>query len=81
MSSCGTITITTGVTKVTATKGENAPYSIGAGDTGSCGTIIIGCTLDTNGNPEGGTKYWENNAAVDEYTEDYLKRATIIYPE
>lgn len=41
---CGTITITTGVTKVTATKGEDAPYSIGRGhSSGSiCGTVTIG---------------------------------------
>ena len=41
---CGTITITTGVTKVTATKGEGAPYSIGRGhSSGSiCGTVTIG---------------------------------------
>ena len=79
--SCGNITITNGVTRVTASKGGAAPYSIGAGNPGTCGTIIIGCTLDTNGNPVGGTKYWENNAAVDTDAEDYLRQATIIYPE
>ena len=52
--SCGAITITTGVTKVTATKSENAPNSIGAGNYGTCGTVTIGCTLDEDGNPEGG---------------------------
>jgi len=41
-SSCGTITITTGVTKVTATKGSGAPNSIGAGNLGTCGTVTIG---------------------------------------
>ena len=41
-SSCGTITITTGVTKVTATMGDGAPYSIGAGRYGTCGTVTIG---------------------------------------
>ena len=41
-SSCGTITITTGVTKVTATKGSDAPNSIGAGYYGTCGTVTIG---------------------------------------
>ena len=77
---CGNITITNGVTRVTAKKGgEEAPYSIGASDTGSCGTIIIGCTLDSDGNPEGGTKYWENNAAVDIDADNYLRQATIIY--
>ena len=40
-SSCGTITITTGVTKVTATKGSDAPNSIGAGNLGTCGTVTI----------------------------------------
>ena len=42
LSNCGTITITTGVTKVTATKGEYAPNSIGAGEYGTCGTVTIG---------------------------------------
>ncbi len=80
-SSCGNITITDGVTSVTATAGAYATYSIGKGDGGkaSCGTIIIGCTLDSNGNPVGGTKYWENNAAVGDGA-TYLAQATIEYP-
>ena len=43
---CGDITIANTVTKVTATKGESAPYSIGKGYGGSasCGTITIGGT-------------------------------------
>jgi hypothetical protein len=41
LSSCGTITITTGVTEVTATKGSDAPNSIGAGNLGTCGTVTI----------------------------------------
>ena len=41
-SSCGTITITTDVTKVTATKGSDATNSIGAGQYGTCGTVTIG---------------------------------------
>ena len=41
-SKCGTITIKDTVTKVTATKGNDAPYSVGAGDDGTCGTITIG---------------------------------------
>ena len=40
-SSCGDITIAATVTSVTATKGSNAPNSIGAGDVGSCGTVTI----------------------------------------
>ncbi len=42
LSSCGTITITTGVTKVIATKGDGADNSIGAGKYGTCGTVTIG---------------------------------------
>ncbi|MBP3845553.1 MAG: hypothetical protein J6E48_10535 [Prevotella sp.] len=38
---CGTITITSGVTSVTATKGSGATNSIGAGDGGTCGTVSI----------------------------------------
>ena len=78
-SSCGTISITNGVTSVTATKGDGANHSIGAGFEGSCGTVTIGCTLDTNGNPVGGTKYWENNAAVGD-GDTYLAQAKIVYP-
>ena len=58
---CGNITITNGVTRVTATKGEDAPYSIGAGDEAKCGTVTIG-----------GTVYWQSNAAVDEPAATYL---------
>ena len=39
---CGNITITTGVTKVTATKGSDSPNSIGAGNSGSCTSVTIG---------------------------------------
>ena len=42
---CGNITITDGVTKVTATKGDEAPNSIGAGYNSSCGTVTIGGTV------------------------------------
>ncbi len=40
MKACGTVTITDGATKVTATKGSDAQNSIGKGD-GSCGTVTI----------------------------------------
>ena len=42
-STCGNITITAGVTSVTATKGPygNTPNSIGAGLNGVCGTVYI----------------------------------------
>jgi len=46
---CGTITITSGVTSVTATKGSGATNSIGAGDGGTCGTVTIGGTVYWNG--------------------------------
>ena len=38
---CGAITITNTVTRVTATKGNNAPNSIGAGLRGTCFTVTI----------------------------------------
>ena len=40
-SKCGTITIGSGVISVTATKGSSCPNSIGAGTSGSCGTVSI----------------------------------------
>ena len=51
-SSCGAITIGSGVTSVTATKGNNATNSIGKNhinNPGSCGTVTIGGTLYWNG--------------------------------
>ena len=69
--SCGNITITDGVTKVTATKGDSsAPYSIGASNGGTCGTVTIG-----------GTTYWQGGQAVDEAAATYLAKATIVYPK
>lgn len=68
--SCGNITIASTVTRVTATKGDAASHSIGAGNRGTCGTVTIGSTV-----------YWEDNAAVDTDAEDYLRQATIVYPE
>ena len=67
--SCGAITITNDVTRVYATKGgEDAPYSIGAGNRGSCVTVAIG-----------GTVYWENNAAVDNEANTYLGQSSLLY--
>ena len=40
-SECGTITITDGVTSVTATKGTNGVECIGCGKSGTCGTVTI----------------------------------------
>ena len=42
---CGNITITTDVTSVTATKGSEAPNSIGPRDSGTCGIVTIGGTI------------------------------------
>jgi len=61
-SSCGTITITTGVTEVTATKGSGAPNSIGAGNLGTCGTVKFGNQTMFNGSswtttPTSGSTY------------------------
>ena len=41
-SSCGTITIASTVTKVTAVKGDTATNCIGASNNGTCGTVTIG---------------------------------------
>ena len=67
--SCGNITITNGVTRVTASNGGAAPYSIGAGNPGTCGTVTIG-----------GVVYWQDNAAVGDGA-TYLGQATIVYPD
>ena len=66
---CGAITIANTVTKVTATKGENASHSIGKGygDNTSCGTVTIG-----------GTVYWQNNAAVGDGA-TYLATSPLVY--
>ena len=45
---CGNITIANTVTKVTATAGDIAPNSIGAGDNGTCGTVTIGGQVTGN---------------------------------
>ncbi len=66
--SCGTITITTGVTQVTATKGKDAPDSIGKGhDFSTCDKVTIG-----------GVVYWDGSA----YQNDggtYLIQSTLVY--
>ena len=78
LSSCGNITITNtnNATKVTATKGANAVYSIGMGlvvedDPNFCGTITIGDTQYYDGT----NKTWAS-----EELENALKAATFTYP-
>ena len=57
LATCGNITIVDTVTRVTATKGSNATNSIGAGTGGSCGTVTIGATWDSeNETYTGGTE-------------------------
>ena len=70
VATCGNITITSGVTSVTAKKSVSdlGPNSIGAGRYGTCGTVTIG-----------DTKYWENNAYVNDGN-IYLTTSPIIYP-
>ena len=81
---CLDITITSGVTKVTATKGNYATYSIGKGEgsNASCGTVTIGCTLGTDGKPVAGTGtvYWNGSNYVND-GDTYLKQSPLIYPE
>ena len=59
VSKCGNITITSGVTKVSATRGTNAPKTIGKGGVtgfyGTCGTVTVGGTEYADGIWENGT--------------------------
>ena len=54
---CGTITITSDVTKVTATKGSYAPNSIGAGVEGTAISVTIGGTVYASGISESPYEY------------------------
>ncbi len=72
---CGTITITDGVTLVTANRGINSTAetnSIGrsspSNSNNTCGTVTIG-----------GTVYYQNNAYVGDGA-TYLTQSTIVYP-
>ncbi len=66
----GTITITNGVTLVTATKGTGAPNSIGkgSGTTITCGTVTIG-----------GTEYWDGSAYKNG-GDTYLPTSPLVFP-
>lgn len=67
--SCGAITITSGVTSVTATKGTDATNSIGRGNSSStCGTVSIG-----------GTTYW-NGSEYQNDGESYLATSPLNFP-
>ena len=67
-STCGSITISSSVTQVKATKGTEAQHSIGLGkEKCSCGTVTIG-----------GTVYWDGS----EYKNggaDYLTTSPLVY--
>jgi uncharacterized protein YjdB len=72
--SCTTITITTGVTKVTATKyNEFPPNSIGAGRSGDLGTSNCGMVTI------GGTVYWDGSAYQND-GENYLRKSPLVFP-
>lgn len=79
---CGTITITSGVTRVAATKGYDSIDSIGRGEktraTQKCGTITIGCTLDGDGKPVGGTVYWDGSSYKNG-GDTYLTTSPLVY--
>ena len=64
---CGNITITDGVTRLTATKIGSATHSIGTGTGGTCGTITIG-----------GTVYWDGSS-YQNGGDTYLTQSTLIY--
>lgn len=64
---CGNITITEGVTRLTATKVGSATHSIGTGTGGSCGTITIG-----------GTVYWDGEH-YQNGGDTYLTQSTLTY--
>jgi hypothetical protein len=64
---CGNITITEGVTSLTATKSGSATHSIGKGSGGTCGTVTIG-----------GTVYWDGSS-YQNGGDTYLTQSTLIY--
>ncbi|HAE23828.1 MAG TPA: hypothetical protein DCG33_00675 [Prevotellaceae bacterium] len=66
---CHSITITSGVTRVTAIKGDEAPYSIGPGE--GSGMIIGAITI-------GGTVY-HNGSSFQNGGEDYLAQSPLVY--
>ncbi len=65
---CGNIVIAATVGKVKAMKGSDAPYSIGAGDESTCGTVTIGGTVYYDGSD------YQNDGAT------YLAQDEIEYP-
>ena len=66
---CHSITITSGVTRVTAIKGDEAPYSIGPGE--GSGMIIGAITI-------GGTVY-HNGSSFQNGGETYLAQSPFVY--
>lgn len=71
---CGTITITDGVTLVTATKGAGAVNSIGQGtSSGTCGTVTIGGTVYPDGITKNPYIYPEQKGIADATAEDVGK--------
>ena len=80
-SSCLDVIITTGVTSVTATKGEGSPNSIGAGagNASSCSLVAIGCSsFDGEGKPIDETVYWDGQS-YQNGGDTYLTQSTLTY--
>ena len=69
--SCRDITITSGVTFVAATKTLDAEKSIGAGNSGTCGTVTIGGTVYPAGISESHYTYPENAINLATITANY----------
>jgi hypothetical protein len=74
-SSCGTITITDGITSVTATKGNyNYNCCIGRGSSNTCGTVTIGGTIYWGPEDSDPTSYEYKNGGG-----TYLTTSPLIY--
>ena len=76
---CGDITITSGVTSVTATKGSEAPYSIGASSSGTCGTVTIGGVVYPDGISTSPYTYDPSAPAPVSYTAPTIVSSTLTY--
>ena len=69
MSTCRDITISDKVTYVVSQRGSDAPHSIGKGQSGSCGNVIIG-----------GHKYWDGSSFMHLLDDYYLPVGKFVYP-
>lgn len=74
ISTCGTVTITDGVTKVTATRGANDGCCIGPTSSGFCGTVTIGGTVYWGPKDSDPTQYEFKNGG-----QTYLMTNSLIF--